>query len=308
MNLFILFLLILILLSLLFLIFYIMMQHRNEQERSLLERQETKNTNAQFDSILNQMQHLQKNQIHSLDAMDWVQRQVDQMANVMTNTKRRGSWGEYQLDYILSTYLGENDSIYSTQYTLPNGKIADVALHLPGRKQVLCIDSKFPMENYARMDDEENKEYYARQFIQNVKKHVDDIANKYINHATAPQALMFIPSEAIYQFICASCDFLFSYALQRHVLITSPTTLVGILFSLQASTNDFYRATHLEKIEHDLWMLKEDVRRLQERAIKANQAVETAAKQLQQVQTSSKKIASRFEGMMEGKEYHDIND
>ena len=63
MNLFILFLLILILLSLLFLIFYIMMQHRNEQERSLLERQETKNTNAQFDSILNQMQHLQKNQI-----------------------------------------------------------------------------------------------------------------------------------------------------------------------------------------------------------------------------------------------------
>ena len=134
----------------------------------------------------------------------------------MTNTKRRGNWGEYQLDYLLGTYLGENDSIYSTQYTLPNGKIADVALHLPGTKQVLCIDSKFPMENFMRMDDDpESRDYYLRLFMQNIKKHIDDISNKYINAYTAPQALMFIPSEAIYQFVCGNCDSLFSYALQK---------------------------------------------------------------------------------------------
>ena len=49
----------------------------------------------------------------------------------MTNTKLRGNWGEYQLDMLLSVYCGQNPSIYSMQYALPNGKIADCAFHLP---------------------------------------------------------------------------------------------------------------------------------------------------------------------------------
>lgn len=261
---------------------------------------------SRFDSILTQMQALQKNQIHSVDSLEWVQEQVEGMAQVMTNTKRRGNWGEYQLDYLLGTYLGENDAIYESQYTLPNGKIADVALHLPGTKQVLCIDSKFPMENYMRMDDDpESRDYYLRMFMQNIKKHIDDISSKYINAYTAPQALMFIPSEAIYQFICGNCDTLFSYALQKHVMLTSPTTLVGILFSLQASTNDFYRAHHLEEIEWELFKLKEDIERLEERTEKSMKSLDALSKQFQNVYISARKISTRFDSMIEGKEKRD---
>ncbi|TGY66470.1 DNA recombination protein RmuC [Dubosiella muris] len=264
---------------------------------------------SRFDSILSQMQALQKNQIHSADSLEWVQEQVEGMAQVMTNTKRRGNWGEYQLDYLLGTYLGENDSIYSTQYTLPNGKIADVALHLPGTKQVLCIDSKFPMENFMRMDDDpESRDYYLRLFMQNIKKHIDDISNKYINAYTAPQALMFIPSEAIYQFVCGNCDSLFSYALQKHVMLTSPTTLVGILFSLQTSTNDFYRAHHLEEIERELFKLKDDIERLEERTEKSLKSLDALSKQFQSVYISARKIGTRFDSMIEGKDgQHDFD-
>lgn len=157
-----------------------------------------------------------------------------------------------------------------------------------------------------RMDDDpESQDYYLRMFMQNIKKHIDDISNKYINAYTAPQALMFIPSEAIYQFICGNCDTLFSYALQKHVMITSPTTLIGILFSLQASTNDFYRAHHLEEIERELFKLKEDIERLEERTEKSMKSLDALSKQFQNVYISARKISTRFDSMIEGKEKRD---
>lgn len=321
MDLLIILLLIVLLVCVLVLFVYLLSQsrHASQINAALLAKNQEVLTNSglsdqkvvsRFDTILSQMQALQKNQIHSADSLEWVQEQVEGMAQVMTNTKRRGNWGEYQLDYLLGTYLGENDTIFTTQYTLPNGKIADVALHLPGTKQVLCIDSKFPMENFMRMDDDpESRDYYLRLFMQNIKKHIDDIAGKYINAYTAPQALMFIPSEAIYQFICGNCDTLFSYALQKHVMITSPTTLVGILFTLQASTNDFYRASHLEEIEKELFKLKEDIGRLEERTEKSMKSLDALGKQFQNVYISARKISTRFDSMIEGKDgYNDLND
>lgn len=118
-----------------------------------------------------------------------------------------------------------------------------------------------------------------------------------------------IPNEAIYQFICGNCDTLFSYALQKHVMITSPTTLVGILFTLQASTNDFYRASHLEEIEKELFKLKEDIGRLEERTEKSLKSLDALGKQFQNVYISARKISTRFDSMIEGKDgYNDLND
>ncbi len=119
---------------------------------------------------------------------------------------------------------------------------------------------------------------------------------------------MFIPSEAIYQFVCGNCDSLFSYALQKHVMLTSPTTLVGILFSLQTSTNDFYRAHHLEEIERELFKLKDDIERLEERTEKSLKSLDALSKQFQSVYISARKIGTRFDSMIEGKDgQHDFD-
>lgn len=290
-------------------------QNREQNMQMMVKNQESITTANQsdqkifqrFEILLNQVQQVQRSQATVTQSMDWLQNQMDSMNRIMTNTKRRGNWGEYQLDMLLSEYVGENNQIYTNQYTLPNGKIADVAFHLPGTEKVLCVDSKFPMENYLKMDEEsENKETYYRAFRQNIKKHIDDIANKYINQYTASQAILFIPSEAIYQFICAKCDDILSYALQKHVMMSSPTTLVGIVFTLNASTQDFYQAHHMEEIEKNILALKQDMDRLVIRSEKAQKSLESLVGQFQLVSTSANKINQRFNKMVQGKE--DVHD
>ena len=74
----------------------------------------------------------------------------------VSDAKKRGNFGEYTLYHLLSIYFGESDAIYETQFRFNNGKIADAVLHIPGSDRVLAIDSKFPVENYARLDDAQN--------------------------------------------------------------------------------------------------------------------------------------------------------
>lgn len=228
-------------------------------------------------------------------SLDQMEDYLYQMNQVMTNTKARGNWGEYQLDMLLRIYCGENPSIYSMQYTLSNGKICDCAFHIAGTQKVLCIDSKFPMENYANL--QEDPDTYLRAFKMNMKKHVDDVANKYINIETLPYALLFIPSEAIYQYVCANCDDLFTYSLQRHVMLVSPTTLVAQVMTLLESTKDFYRTNHMEEIEKNILSLQEDTDRLVERCQKAEKNLQTLVTQFHQVAISAEKISNRMRRM-----------
>lgn len=267
----------------------------------MLIRSPKAHSSIEFNQIIDQIHLLQKEQVVSSKSIEIMEKDIRDMNRVMTNTKQRGNWGEYQLEHLLSLYAGQNPEIFEMQYTLNNGKIADAAFHLPNDHKVLCIDSKFPMENYIEMnEDEENREYYFRQFKGNMKKHIDDISKKYITAQTMNQAILFIPSEAIYQFVCAKCEDLVSYALKKHVFITSPTTLVGITFTLISSTKDFYRASHLEEIEQSLLLLQEDVERLVERSEKAEKSLESLAQQFHNVSTSSKKIKNRIDKITGG--------
>lgn len=258
-------------------------------------------TTPEWNQVINQIHLLQKEQMYSSKSIEIMEKNIRDMNRVMTNTKQRGNWGEYQLEHLLSLYAGQNPEVFEMQYTLNNGKIADAVFHLPNNSKILCIDSKFPMENYLEMiDDDENKEYYFRQLKQNMKKHIDDISNKYITTQTMNQAILFIPSEAIYQFVCAKCEDIMSYALKKHVFLTSPTTLVGITFTLIASTKDFYRASHLEEIEENLLLLQEDVVRLVTRSEKAEKSLESLANQFHGVSTSAKKIGNRIDKITGG--------
>ncbi len=251
----------------------------------------------QIKNNVNQIHNVQKDQMTSRQSLSQMEDYLYRMNQVMTNTKLRGNWGEYQLDVLLSIYCGENPSVYKMQYSLDNGKICDCAFHVPGSDKVLCIDSKFPMENYLNL--QEDLDTYLRPFKLNMKKHIDDVADKYITMQTMPYALLFIPSEAIYQFICGQCDDLFSYALQRHVMLVSPTTLVAQVMTLMESTKDFYRTNHIEEIERNILTLQEDASRLLERSQKAEKNLQTLITQFHQVSISAEKISNRIERMGE---------
>lgn len=273
----------------------------NNKEDAIRNEAFDKQMKQSFTYILNQVHELRKDQALSKQTMDIVENNIRSMNQVMSNVKTRGNWGEYQLDMLLQIYAAKNPSVYSTQYMLSNGKIADAVLHMPQDNRILCIDSKFPMENYLNFIDQGDMAQ-IKTFKANVKKHIDDIAIKYINMQTVDYAIMFIPSEAIYQFICSECIDSLNYALKKHVMMTSPTTLVGTIYTLMASTKDFYRATNIQDIEHNILLLKEDMDRLVTRSKKAERSLESLMEQFHQVSVSASKMASRVNKWTDGKE------
>lgn len=255
---------------------------------------------TQFESI-NGLLRTTYNQLgHADQKIDGLVEDIHDMNAIMTNTKKRGTFGEYQLYHLLSLYCGDNEHIYAQQYHLKNGKIGDAALHLPGDERVLIIDSKFPMENYLKIVDHPELEIYQKEFKKNVKKHIDDIANKYINEETLEEAIMFIPSEAIYLYLCDECADLYEYAHKKRVLMTSPSTLMGVVFTLINITKDFNRSENIKEIEKRIISLKEDVDRLDARYEKVKKNLETLDKSLRDLGISKDKISKSINQAYDG--------
>ena len=252
--------------------------------------------------LIVEIKHKNKEENETIRSIENMEQDLKKMNLIFNNTKQRGNWGEYQLEYLLNMYASENKEVFQMQYPLENKKIADAILYTYDH-QILCIDSKFPMENYLKMiEDKENQEYYFRLFKNNMIKHIQDISQKYITPQTMNQAILFIPSEAIYQFVCAKCSDLFQEALSSHVLLASPTTLVGIVYTILSQTKDFYRQEHVEEIEKDLKVLLEDVNRLLQRSEKAQNNLNLLQDQFEMVHTSCKKIGKRIQKITEGEQ------
>lgn len=282
-------------------------QYQNDRTL-MLKTQETATTllslQQQFQTLSQEFHVLNKGSFHNSTVIDEISQNLNEMQKIMVNKKARGNWGEYQLETLLALYIGENKNMMERQYSLQNGYIADVALHVPDAQQVLIIDAKFPMENYQNIIDAKTprslQERYVQLFKSNIKKHIHDIAKKYINIETLDLAVMFIPSEAVYTYICSDCPELIDEAYQKHVLMASPTTLAGIVFTLLNVLRQFQRTEHMKEIEEEIYALLEDTDRLLERTRKASQAANQMTKQLEEVQISAQKLAKRMACIKEG--------
>lgn len=163
--------------------------------------------------------------------------QLKQLQDILQNPKQRGSLGEHQLEVILSNVLPPGH--YKMQYQFKDGKIVDAVVFYQGK--IIPIDSKFSLENYKRVlkaETDEERKRYADAFRKDLKLRIDETA-KYIKpeENTVENALMFIPSEAIYYDLLINkvgavrehtVD-LIEYSNQKHVSIVSPTTFLVIL-------------------------------------------------------------------------------
>lgn len=159
------------------------------------------------------------------------------LQNVLQNPKQRGVLGEYYLDQILKNLLPPG--AYELQYKMGPAMTVDAVIKLDDK--LLPIDSKFSLENYNRLIDAKEAERLAleRAFKEDLKRRIDETA-KYINpgKGTLDQALMFIPSEAIYYDLLAnkvgaagvSGRNLMQYAAKdKKVTIVGPSTLSAML-------------------------------------------------------------------------------
>jgi len=200
-------------------------------------------TNKTFANILERLSKIDEAQ----KKIDSLSTNIVSLQDILTDKKSRGTFGEIQLNNILISIFGEgNDKIYQIQKKLSNGNITDAVVYIPEPVGTLCIDSKFPLENYQRMIDKNISEFERaqseREFKINIKKHVNDISSKYIiSGETSEQAVMFIPAEAIFAEINAYHQDLIDYANSKKVWLASPTTLMSVLSTVQVILKNMER-------------------------------------------------------------------
>jgi DNA recombination protein RmuC len=185
------------------------------------------------------------------------------LQNVLQNPKQRGVIGEYYLKQILENVLPPGTFVL--QYKLGEGLIVDAVIKIDDK--LLPLDSKFPLENYNRLLEAENeaqRQQFTRAFKEDVKKRVDE-TSKYIRpgKATLDQALMFIPSEAIYYDLLAnkvgvgevSGRNLMQYANDKKVTIVGPSTLSAMLQTIGQGLRSIEIHKDTEKIRKNIEQL-----------------------------------------------------
>jgi DNA recombination protein RmuC len=225
-------------------------------------------------------------------------RDVVSLQDILSDKKSRGVFGEVQLHQLVMNALPEE--AYALQHDLGNGLRADCVLFLPPPTGTIAVDAKFPLENYRRMFDpalpEAERQGAARMFKQDVRSHVEAIAQKYIlPGTTADGAFMFVPAEAIFAEIHAHHPDLVELANRRRVFVTSPTTMMAVLTTARAVLKDAKTREQVHIIQEHLVALANDFRLFRERMDKLATHIRQAHDDVEKVGTSAKKITSRFE-------------
>ena len=255
-------------------------------------------TNKTFTNILERLSKIDEAQ----KKIDSLSGEIVSLQSVLTDKKTRGIFGETNLNYILDSVFGKNDKIYQTQYSLGNGYISDAILFAPEPLGTICIDSKFPLENYRRMTDKSlsniERENATKLFKADVKKHIDAIRTKYIvPGVTSGEAIMFLPAEAIFAEINAYHPDLVKYSYQSKVWITSPTTLMSTLTIISMILKNMERDKYAKVIHTELNKLGIEFDRYKDRWDKLSRSIDTVSKDVKDIHTTTEKITKRFDAI-----------
>lgn len=253
-------------------------------------------TNKTFNNVLERIAKIDEAQ----KKIDNLSTDIVSLQNILTDKKTRGTFGEVNLYNILTNIFGNNRKIYDTQYKLSNGKIADAMIFAPEPLGMIAVDSKFPLENYQRMVDKriplEDRKSFEKLFKADLKKHIEDISSKYIiTNETSHQAIMFIPAEAIFAHVAAYYDDIISYAQKKKVWITSPTTLISTLTTIQLFVLNLERDKNAEIIHKELNLLGDEFRRYKDRWDSLSRDIDKVSKDVKDIHTTTDKISNKFE-------------
>jgi DNA recombination protein RmuC len=252
-----------------------------------------KKTNETFVSVMERLATIDEAQ----KKIDGLTVNMVSLQELLGDKRSRGAYGEVQLEGLVRNVLPA--SSFSMQHSFANGTRVDCALFLPEPTGTVAVDSKFPLENYHRMFDKSlnklEQDAATKQFKADLKKHVDDIANKYIiPSVTSDGAVMFIPAEAVFAEIHAYHPEVIDYAMVKRVWLVSPTTLMAVLNTARAVLKDVEMRKQVHIIKDELGKLSKDFERFDVRMKKLADNIRQANDNAQEVHISSQKITNRF--------------
>ena len=223
---------------------------------------------------------------------------VVSLQEVLTDKRSRGAFGEVQMAGLIANVMPEGS--YALQHTLSNGMRVDCMMFLPDPTGHIAIDSKFPLDSFQKMMDNDatdaDRLIAEKQFRLDIKKHIKDIAAKYIiENETADGAIMFIPAEAVFAEIHAHQSQLVEEAQRARVWMVSPTTLMAVLTTARAVLKDSATRKQVHVIQEHLVNLAKDFDRFRTRMDKLSLHIQQANNDVKDVHISATKISSRFQ-------------
>lgn len=196
-----------------------------------------------------------------------VGKDIASLQELLRAPKMRGALGELFLGDLLSQILPARH--YQLQYAFKGGEIVDAVVRL-GR--LVPVDAKFPLENFRRLSDGTTPDHAQarRRFLQDVRRHIDAIATKYLrpDEGTFDFALMYIPAENVYYETIlkddGADDNLMSYAFSRRVVPVSPNSFYAYLQTISLGLRGLEVEENARAILGQLDRLKGDFSRFKD--------------------------------------------
>ena len=270
----------------------------------------TSETMAQVRERLKVIDEAQKN-------MELLSKDVVSLRSIMEGNQTRGQYGEYQLNMVLNNVFGDTTGCYQEQYTIKKGKDgndvrADAVVFMPEPNKMICIDSKFPFQDYERMfnaESEEEKERYKKDFARAVKQHITTIKDKYIiDGKTAPEALMFIPNDGVFAFIHHDLMDVVDYAREKSVILTSPSTLPAILVTINMVRIETERAKNVREITKQLNALGKQFELFAKEWTSFSNQLDLASRTREKLDTRVNRITNKFDAISANSDVEQIED
>jgi DNA recombination protein RmuC len=255
-----------------------------------------KQTLSTFQEVNARLVKVDQSQVH----LTQLAQSISSIKEVLADKKGRGIFGEIQLNAILKAVYGDpSPHCYQLQYTLSNQSKVDAALFFPSKEGFIPIDSKFPLENYRRSIDEtksaQEKSDSLKALKQDFKKHINDIADKYILQGeTAGFAILFLPAESLFLEMYSNHLDIVEYAYQKKVWPSSPTTLMAMINGLKVIFNQFEQTKHAQGMQTELIKLGDEFERFQDRFEKFFKHLDQIAQSGRDLSITSEKINRRF--------------
>lgn len=217
-----------------------------------------------------------------------LQGSTEELKRVLSNSQLRGSWGERQLEQIFHNAGFLEGQHYMVQHQMSSGVRPDFVVKLPNNKMV-CIDAKFPYANLQLMtqaEDKAEKQRLAKAFALDVKAKINEVSGKgYISQAdgTMDFAIMFIPSEIVFDHINKAHPELVDEAMTKKVIMASPYNLLAIVRTVLEAHKHFIFESSMAEVLKKLNLFLSDYRKFQEEFAKFGASLEKAQKDYDQI-------------------------
>jgi DNA recombination protein RmuC len=221
--------------------------------------------------------------------------QMRGLQEFLQSPKLRGNLGEQVLQDLLEQVFPKNH--FNLQHKFRSGEVVDAILKTS--QGLIAIDSKFPRESFVRLmkAGEKEKEGALRDFKRDIKRHIDDVAKKYIlpEEKTVDFALIYLPSEAVYYEIIVRQPELLEYGYQKRVYFVSPNTFYYFLKIIMVGLEGAKIEEASRKIIASLKAIERESQRFGEELRVLNNHLVNAKSAMDRVQVRYEKLLGKIE-------------